>query len=68
MNHKDILKLRGLRDFLMDISDEHWCHYTDINDDPMLKGFHKGKSYAYEIAAERIEKLIIESEKDISKE
>lgn len=65
MNHKDILKLRGLKDFFKDISLEHWSYYTDV-DDPELKAFHKGKSYAYNIAAERIDRIIIECEKDIS--
>ena len=68
MNHKDILKLRGIRDTFKDLSIEHWSYYVDINDDPELKAFHKGKSFAYDIAAERIDRLIIECEKDISKE
>ena len=67
MNHKDILKLRGLKDFLKDLSLEHWSYYTDV-DDLELKAFHKGKSYAYDIAAERIDRLINICEKDISEE
>lgn len=63
MNHKDILKLRGLRDFLMDLSLEHWSYYTDV-DDPELKAFHKGKSYAYNVATERIDRLINDTEVD----
>lgn len=58
MNHKDILKLRGVRDTFKDLSVEHWSYYVGINDDPELKAFHKGKSYAYDIAAERIDRLI----------
>lgn len=67
MNHKDILKLRGIRDTFKDLSVEHWSYYTDI-DDPELKAFHKGKSYAYDVAAERIDRIInTESEEDISR-
>lgn len=67
MDYKDILKLRGVRDSFKDLSIEHGSYYLDINDDPELKAFHKGKSFAYDIAAERIDR-IIENEKDISKE
>lgn len=66
MDYKDILKLRGLRDFFKDLSVEYWSHYTDV-DDPLLKEYYKGKNHAYDVAAERIDRLI-NHEKDISKE
>ena len=68
MDYKDILKLRGLRDFFKDLSKEYWSHYTGV-DDPLLKEYYKGKNQAYDVAAERIDRIInTESEKDISKE
>lgn len=63
MNYKDILKLRGIRDTFKDLSIEHWSYYTDV-DDPELKAFHKGKSYAYDVAAERIDRIINDTEVD----
>lgn len=65
MDYKDILKLRGLGDFFKDLSAEHY-DYMSI-DDVELRAYHKGKSNAYALAADRIDKLI-ENEKDISKE
>lgn len=62
MNNKDILKLRGIRDTFKELSMEHWSYNTDI-DDPELKAFHRGKSYAYDIAADRIDRIIIGAEK-----
>lgn len=67
MNRKDLLRLRGVGDHFKDLSVEHWDYYTNI-DDPELKAFHKGKSYAYCVAAKRIDRLINICEKDISEE
>ena len=63
MNHKDILKLRGVKDYFQDLSIEYYEKATNLNYSETRRARYMGRSHAYDIAAERIDRLIIECEK-----
>ena len=60
MDHKDILKFRELKDFFKDLSDEYYYYSNDKNIGELERARYKGRSQAYDIAADRIERLIDE--------